>query len=75
MDHANEDQTLELIALELNLLSRLTRGRIIELLESASIACYDSESTETLLDALKVNVQDGTVLLDWNDVYGFGGKE
>lgn len=69
MDHANEDQTLELIALELNLLSRLTRGRIIELLESASIACYDSEDYETLLEALKVNVQDGTIALDWDDMY------
>ena len=55
--------------LELSMLSRLTRERIVKLLEEVGIACYDSEDYETLLEALKVNVQDGTIALDWDDMY------
>ena len=37
------------------------RERIVELLEQYGFACYDSESTEELRDALRANVDDGTI--------------
>jgi hypothetical protein len=55
--------------MELRLMSRLSRERIVKLLEGAGIACFDSESTEKLLEALKVNIQDGTIVPDWEDIY------
>ncbi len=57
---------------ELKLLSQLSRERIVKLLESVGIACFDSESTDKLLEALKVNIQDGTISLDFADMYGGG---
>ena len=42
-------------------LNRLDRSQIVTLLESVSIACYDSESTDELREALAVNIEDGTI--------------
>ena len=39
----------------------LEREQIVELLESIGIACYDSESTKTLREALLANVEDGSI--------------
>lgn len=39
----------------------LSRGRVVALLESASIQCRDDESDATLAEALMVNVLDGTI--------------
>jgi len=43
------------------LIDQLDRDQIVSLLESISIQCYDNESTETLREALIVNVEDGTL--------------
>lgn len=45
-------------------LNKLSRQEIVELLESVGIACYDSENTEMLREALRVNVEDGTIELE-----------
>lgn len=42
-------------------LNWLDRNEIVELLEGACIQCYDHESTETLKEALRVNIADGTI--------------
>lgn len=42
-------------------ISRLSRERVISLLENVSIACGENESLETLREALAVNVEDGTI--------------
>ncbi len=42
-------------------LNWLDRARIVELLEGASIACYDREPTDELREALAVNIEDGTI--------------
>jgi len=39
----------------------LGRNQIVELLESVCIACYDSESTDELREALQSNIEDGTI--------------
>jgi len=39
----------------------LDRADIVRHLESAGIACYDSEDTDTLREALLVNLEDGTI--------------
>ena len=43
---------------------RLTRENIVTLLGGACIQCYDSESTQTLEQALRVNIDDGTIPYD-----------
>jgi len=50
-------------------LNWLSRREIVELLESVGIACYDHEDTETLREALRVNIEDGTIAED--DEHGF----
>lgn len=39
----------------------LTREKCVELLESASIQCYDTEDLETLQEAVASNIEDGTL--------------
>jgi len=40
---------------------KLPRERCVELLERVGIQCYDSETTQTLREAVRVNVEDGTI--------------
>lgn len=47
-----------------SLINQLARTQIVELLEAASIQCYDHESTADLREALRVNHGDGTVTAD-----------
>ena len=42
----------------------MSREAIVKLLESYGIACYDTESTEDLEQALFENVYDGTISED-----------
>ena len=47
-------------------IARLSREQIVRLLEDvACIQCYDHDSWETLAEALRVNVEDGTVPAYW----------
>lgn len=39
----------------------LDRSEIVEILESYGFAVYDSESTDDLREALRANVDDGTI--------------
>lgn len=39
----------------------LDREEIVEILERYGFACYDSESTDELREALRANVLDGTI--------------
>lgn len=39
----------------------LDREDIVAILEEHGFACYDSESTDELREALRSNVEDGTV--------------
>lgn len=39
----------------------LDRKQIVEILENYGFACYDSESTDELRDALRANIEDGTI--------------
>lgn len=39
----------------------LRRDDCVELLRTAGILCYDSESVATLRQAVRVNVEDGTI--------------
>jgi len=45
-------------------INRMDRAQIVQALENVCIACYDSESTEVLREALLENVLDGTVDLN-----------
>lgn len=45
-------------------LNEFGRQEIVEMLENVGIACYDHEDTETLREALRVNIEDGTIVLD-----------
>jgi hypothetical protein len=42
-------------------LDQLTREECVRLLESASIQCYEHETTETLREAVRVNLEDQTI--------------
>lgn len=42
-------------------ISRLSREACVRLLENVSIACYDHETVEVLREAIRVNVEDGTI--------------
>lgn len=42
----------------------LERAEIVSILESYGFACYDSESTDELREALKANVEDGTISME-----------
>ena len=42
-------------------ISSMRRKRVIELLESICIACYDDEPTSLLKEALIENVNDGNI--------------
>ena len=44
----------------------LERHNIVQLLENVSIQCYDEEPTDELREALRVNIEDGTI--PWEDV-------
>ena len=37
------------------------RDKIIEIMESYGFACHDSEDTDELRDALRQNIDDGTI--------------
>lgn len=39
----------------------LDREKIVTILESYGFACYDSESTDDLRDALRTNIADNTI--------------
>lgn len=39
----------------------MDRKQIVALLENFGFACYDSESTDELRDAVRENVADGTI--------------
>lgn len=39
----------------------LDRDQVVEILERYGFACYDTESTDDLREALKTNVKDGTI--------------
>ena len=41
----------------------LDRNKIVELLESVSICCYEGEPTQDLREALVANIEDGTIEL------------
>jgi hypothetical protein len=41
----------------------MDREQVVELLEGAGLACYDSETTDELREALAQNVMDGTIIL------------
>lgn len=49
-------------------LRRLERHHLVAFLEQAGIACFDNESDEVLREALKVNLEDGTVPKGWIDM-------
>lgn len=38
-----------------------TREELVEILENHGIQCYDSEGKEVLVEALRVNIDDGTI--------------
>jgi len=42
-------------------LNHISRRDIVVLLEDVGIACFDHEDTETLREALRVNINDGTI--------------
>ena len=42
-------------------LNQLTRDECVRLLESICIQCYDHETTEELREAVRVNLEDGTL--------------
>lgn len=46
------------------IIAAMGRKQIVELLEGVSIECRDDETTEELREALKVNVEDGTIPAD-----------
>lgn len=39
----------------------LDREQIVKILEDYGFACYDSESTDELREALRANIADGTI--------------
>lgn len=39
----------------------MDREQIVAILENYGFACYDSESTDDLRDALRANIEDGTI--------------
>lgn len=54
-----------------NWAAQLTREELVKALESISIQCYDHESKETLIEALAVNIEDGTISIpDVNELFG-----
>lgn len=42
----------------------MNREEVVELLEGEGIACYDSESTDELREALLASVQDGSISVE-----------
>lgn len=42
-------------------INKMDRAKLVEILEDHGIQCYDSETKEILVRALKVNVVDGTI--------------
>jgi len=49
-----------------SIIPNLTREQCVSLLEAAGIQCYDTETVETLREAVESNVEDGTIA--WSDV-------
>jgi len=39
----------------------LDRTQVIQILEDYGFACYDNESTDELRNALRTNIDDGTI--------------
>ncbi len=44
-----------------NHISDLSREQLVAMLTDAGIQCYDTESDDVLREAIRVNVQDGTI--------------
>jgi len=42
-------------------INQLDREQIVKILEEYGFACYDSESTDELREALRSNIEDGTI--------------
>lgn len=42
-------------------INNLSREEIVKILEDYGFACYDSDVTDELRDALKANIEDGTI--------------
>jgi hypothetical protein len=42
-------------------INQLSRTQTIAILENHGFACYDSESTDDLEEALRSNIEDGTI--------------
>lgn len=47
----------------------MSREQVVAVLENYGFACYDSESTDELRDALVENVEDGTI--EERDIYEY----
>jgi hypothetical protein len=58
LEDDDDDQEVEIA------IDNMTRNQIIYWLEGVGIQCYDNESTDTLREALRVNIYDGTITLD-----------
>lgn len=50
-----------------NAVKKLSREECVELLTSVDIQCYDHETLETLQEAVRVNLEDGTLDKDMVD--------
>lgn len=50
-------------------LNWLDRAEVEALLEGVGIACYESETTDELRDAVMANIEDGTILEEELDPY------
>lgn len=48
---------------------KVSREKVVEALEGVGIACYESESTDELREALVANILDGTLTEDALDGY------
>ncbi len=47
----------------------LSREALVAMLENEGIACYDDEGDEVLREAVRVNLDDGTIEEDQIDIY------
>ncbi len=45
----------------------ISRQQIAEILEEHGFACYDSESTDKLREALRVNIEEGVIEIEEED--------
>jgi len=56
-----DDELAMLSAADNDKINKMDRSKVVEILEDHGIQCYDSETKEILVHALKVNVADGTI--------------